>query len=203
MKRRMYLMSIFFGFVTTVSAQSPDNANLQFLCGAPGADGVQRPELKVTYDSREPKLGLDNANATTSNYGLYRIEEADSPRMRVVPLTILVAGTGPGSNRVVLRTRELSCPGTATTGPMPPGSYILEITAAALKDDRTDKSTPLKPVDVPFKVGTATVTVAGNVFLQHREVSVYSDVPLATNSFQGLEAERETLRLTPGNDIKD
>ena len=196
-------MSIFFGFVTTVSAQSPDNANLQFLCGAPGADGVQRPELKVTYDSREPKLGLDNANATTSNYGLYRIEEADSPRMRVVPLTILVAGTGPGSNRVVLRTRELSCPGTATTGPMPPGSYILEITAAALKDDRTDKSTPLKPVDVPFKVGTATVTVAGNVFLQHREVSVYSDVPLATNSFQGLEAERETLRLTPGNDIKD
>jgi hypothetical protein len=203
MKRTIYLISMFVVFATTVSAQSPDNANLQFLCGAPGDDGVQRPELKITYDSREPKVGLNDANATAPNYGLYRIEEADSPRMHVVPLTISVTGTGPGSNRVVLRTKELSCPGTATTGPVPPGSYILEITAAALKDDRTDKTIPLKPVDVPFKVGTATVTVAGNVFLQHREVSVHSDVPLASTSFQNLEAERETLRLTPGNDIKD
>ena len=161
MNRTIYLISIFFALATTVIAQSPDNANLQFLCGAPGTDGVRRPELKVTYESREPKVGLNNANAIAPNYKLGRIEGADSPRMCFKPLMFSVVGAGPETNRVVLRTTQLSCPGTATTGSMPPGSYILEITVAALKDDRTDKSTPLKPVDVPFKVGAATVTVAG------------------------------------------
>lgn len=203
MKRVLYLSVLSCAIGVTANGQSPDNANLQFRCGERGANGVLHPVLKVTYDSREPSIGLNNESATSANYGLYRVENADTPRMHAVLLGLSVVGSGQGSNRVSLIMTDLSCTETGATAAMLAGGYILEIAANAFDDHRSDKSTPLKPVDLPFKVGAASVTVAGNTFEQHREVGVHSDVPLATASFENLHAERETLQVTNTNDIRD